>query len=133
MKGNDVSELLAKLTGGMDAKELTLIALQVSIASAITAKRIKLGMTQKQFANKMGVSQGLVSRWENGDANFTLETLVNIADALDIEISSPFAAEHTASGYTPSGGNIVNLHEFKQGFVSSPAASYSNAAELKEM
>ena len=84
MKGNDVSELLAKLTGSMDAKELTLMALQVSISSVITAKRIKLGMTQKQFANKMGVSQGLVSRWENGDANFTLETLVNIANVLKV-------------------------------------------------
>jgi len=46
-------------------------------------------MNRKQFAEFMGVSQGLVSRWERGETNFTLETLVNIASKLGLEMQSP--------------------------------------------
>lgn len=32
----------------------------------------------------MNVSQGMVSRWENGDCNFTLSTLCYICDKLSL-------------------------------------------------
>ena len=31
--------------------------------------RDTLGLTQEQFANRLGVSQGTVALWENGDRN----------------------------------------------------------------
>lgn len=61
-----------KLDGYKKADVLSTIAVEISKA------RIDRNMNQKEFANLIGVSQGMVSRWENGNCNFTIETLVDI-------------------------------------------------------
>ena len=42
-------------------------------------------MTQKEFAKFMGVTQGMVSKWESGDYNFTIESICNILEKLDLD------------------------------------------------
>lgn len=54
------------------------------VTSAIIEERKRLGLDQKEFADKLGVSQSLVSEWENGNSNFTIKSLAEIADKLDI-------------------------------------------------
>lgn len=44
-------------------------------------------MTQKEFADHMCVSQGMVSKWESGDYNFTIRTLADIAEKLDMDLT----------------------------------------------
>ena len=59
------------------------------IASIIQRRRKEKGYTQQELANKLGVSQTIISRWENGEENFTIATLVKISAALEIEWSNP--------------------------------------------
>lgn len=56
------------------------------LAGIIFNKRAQLGMNQKEFAKHMGVTQGLVSKWESSQYNFTVETLVDILDKLDMKL-----------------------------------------------
>ncbi len=56
------------------------------ISASIVEKRIQSNMTQKEFASHMCVSQGMVSKWEGGDYNFTIRTLADIAEKLDMEL-----------------------------------------------
>lgn len=56
----------------------------VLVSSAIVHKRKELGLNQAEFARKMGVSQGMVSKWESGEYNFTLNTLNEICSKLDL-------------------------------------------------
>jgi transcriptional regulator with XRE-family HTH domain len=93
---NDTEKFLTKVSENLNDEELLLAALQGLIAAEISKKRIALGLNQKEFAEKMGVSQGLVSRWENGDSNFTLGTLVSIAIKLGIEMQCPFVCSYKA-------------------------------------
>ncbi|MBQ1653608.1 MAG: helix-turn-helix domain-containing protein [Bacteroidales bacterium] len=44
------------------------------------------GMTQKEFAHKVGRSEAEVCRWVGGTHNFTLATLAKISAALDVPI-----------------------------------------------
>jgi len=60
------------------------------IASAIQRHRRDKGYTQRELAKRLGVSQVMVSRWENGEENFTIATLAKIAVALEIEWFNPF-------------------------------------------
>lgn len=85
-----LDDLLSALTEGLPDEELLMAAIQSDIAAAISTARTAKGLSQQQLADSLGVSQALVSRWENGDANFTLETLVRIALKLDIEMKSPY-------------------------------------------
>jgi len=82
--------LLEAVSDDLTADELLLAGLKGMVSAAIAIKRQELNMSQKEFAASMGVSQGLVSRWESGDENFTLESLVKIAQKLSIKIQSPF-------------------------------------------
>lgn len=75
------------------------------IGAEIVMKRREMGMNQKQFAEFMGVSQGLVSRWEHGETNFTLETLVNIASKLGLEMQSPIKPTPAKVPYLSKGKN----------------------------
>lgn len=57
-----------------------------------TGERIRLarearGMTQSQFAEKIGVHWVQVSQWERGERNPKIETLEKIADALQLDVS----------------------------------------------
>lgn len=56
------------------------------VSGAIVKRRIELRMTQKEFADYVGVSQGMVSRWEGGDYNFTVRALAELAEKLDLEL-----------------------------------------------
>lgn len=57
------------------------------ISAAIILKRLDMGMTQKEFAAFMGVSQGMISKWESSDYNFTIESLSSICERLSIAFS----------------------------------------------
>lgn len=48
----------------------------------IMKKRIKLGISQAEFAKKMGVNTSTVYRWEKGQIDIPSSTLCEIADAL---------------------------------------------------
>lgn len=48
-------------------------------------RRSELGLTMKQVAEKVGVSESTVSRWESGDiANMTRDKVVALANALKL-------------------------------------------------
>ena len=62
------------------------------IAQSIQEQRRIQGLSQDQLAEKLGVSQAMVSQWENGEENFTAATLVKISSALGLQLSNPISA-----------------------------------------
>ena len=85
----------------------------------------------------LGVSQGLVSRWEKGDANFTLSTIVAIASVLGLELQStiqPSPIKH----YRVGGSNIYQFnpsiwHSASFSKDMTTVTSVEADTELKEM
>lgn len=57
------------------------------ISGQIERCRIEMHMSQKEFAICMGVSQGMVSKWESRDYNFTIKTLNEICEKLNLTLS----------------------------------------------
>ena len=97
------------------------------IASAITNARVERNMNQAQFAEYMGVSQSMVSKWENGDYNFTIEKLYEIAGKIDLNCNikiypKPKTVTNTTydKGYTA----VVNLYSISP--IISKSASVSS-------
>lgn len=107
MKNKNLDTLLEALSASLSDEELLLSVLQADIAATITSTRVSKGMSQKDLANALNVSQGLVSKWESGDTNYTLETLVRIAMQLDIDMRSPYAPDRQPH-YSTS-GNVVDF------------------------
>lgn len=57
------------------------------IAAAVENKRHEWGLTQKQFAEKLGITQGMVSRLESSENNITVDKLIELFEDLDIKYS----------------------------------------------
>jgi len=68
------------------------------IASVIQRQRKEKGYTQHELANKLGVSQVIVSRLENGEEDFTITTLAKISTALEIEWHNPLEKRAVENG-----------------------------------
>lgn len=59
----------------------------------IKAIRTRAGLSQAEVAERMGVPQGHVSRWETGRHKPTRENLERIADALGVSLWQLVLAE----------------------------------------
>lgn len=57
-----------------------------AFANAIIAIRAKEGLTQKEFAQRLGMNQPQISRLEAGEHVPDLKTLVRVAAGFDIEL-----------------------------------------------
>ncbi len=64
----------------------------LDIPKLVKELREELGLTQEQFAQKVGVTFGSVNRWENGKRTphpFLIRRLVEIKEELDAENKAP--------------------------------------------
>ena len=93
----DLLSALSALSANMSDEDLLYAGIAADIAHAITSKRIDSGLTQKEFADRLGKSQALVSKWENADCNFTLKSLVEIAQKLDMKLDVRLLPNSSAS------------------------------------
>ena len=84
-------KLLSQLSENILTEKLQLSVMQGLISAEISMKRQELGMSRKEFAEKAHVSQSTVLKWESGDCNYSLLTLVHIASILGMELQIPFS------------------------------------------
>ena len=60
----------------------------------IKLKRISKGLTQKELANKVGISHVTLSKFEKGSyENITLRTMLKLASALDTTVQELFFSD----------------------------------------
>ena len=80
-----IEDLVKDLAANMSKTDLVELTTLLELSNSIEAKRKNNGWTQKEFAKKMGVTQGMVSKWESGEYNFSVKGLAEISIALDME------------------------------------------------
>ena len=97
------TDWLTKDVSDLELKQIRDLAL---ISSAIELRRKDLGMNQKEFASFMGVSQAMISKWESGEYNFTINTLNEICNKLNLDFNpepyNPYQARNQFK--------IINIH-----------------------
>lgn len=84
--------------GLSEAEIITTVEL-AKISARIERARIELGMTQKEFADYMGVTQGMVSKWEGREYNFTIRSLNEISYKLGIQMSISMDKTNSKNNY----------------------------------
>lgn len=81
-----LNDLLNLFEDNLIISDITASRILGNISASIARKRLKYNMTQKEFADYMCVSQSMISKWEGGDYNFSIRTLADIAEKLDVEL-----------------------------------------------
>ena len=77
-----LNELLGKISADEQSKTDRKMILAVKIANAIKAK----GLKKSEFAEKLGKQPSEISKWLSGTHNFTVDTLIDIEQALSIHL-----------------------------------------------
>ena len=81
----------------------------MDIKDLIKNQRESLGMTMKQLADKVEVSEGTISRWESGNiANMRRDKIVLLAKALNLSPSQIMGWEQNNN--TEQYANITNIY-----------------------
>ena len=97
------------------AEDLRFSDIASDLAAQIIERRVALGLTQKELAEKLGKSQAIVSKWENADCNFQIKTLIEISQRLNLPLTISFRSP---------------ISETKTYFVSpTPAATAASVAK----
>ncbi len=109
----------AKMFGAAQAKS--------SFALTLARARANLGLTQKELANKVGVSQAYISKLEGGETNPTLERIGSLLAMLglslttDTTVLSPYPETLAwVTNWTPEGYLIPPPAESIQSAIDAP-------------
>jgi len=90
----------------------------MNVKDIIREKRLALGMTMKEVADKVGVSEATISRWESGEiANMRRGAIFSLAKALNISPNEIMGWEttDTPSQSTPTQlGGVYMLEIYKR-------------------
>lgn len=103
-----MKKLIEELTENLTAKDIAQIMMQSEMSARISVERVRRNMSQKEFAEFMGVSQGMVSRWESGEYNFTISSIVEICSRLDIDVSLSFCDKKEIQPQ-----NVISIDEYR--------------------
>lgn len=60
---------------------------QFEFRLALVTARIESGLIQRELAERLGVKQAAIGRWEAGETMPTLDTLFRVAKALDLDFT----------------------------------------------
>ena len=94
---------------------------QQKIGAFIRDVRKKNGLTQEQFAEKLGVSQKSISRWETGKTMPDYSLLPSICEVLGVNIAELLGAEHISGDsvskkqVTVMAHNMISLMNNRKG------------------
>ena len=134
MNKSDGKKFLASFTKDIPAEDLYITSMQAMVSAQISVRRIKAGLSQKEFAELMGVGQSQISRWESGESNPTIETLARMAFRLNIHINELLAIEPAPVYYDTEKSNIIPFSPNQWRVATSKNIGYTDDDdELKEM
>lgn len=78
------------LEGGMDNADGPIGQLGQVIANHVRSRRLEIGLTVGQLAERTGISKGMLSKIENAQTSPSLSTLERLSTALDMPVTSLF-------------------------------------------
>lgn len=70
--------------------------LLADIAVQIHRRRTEMGMSQAEFAKFNNVTQAMVSKWESGDYNFSIQTLAKVFANIGLSCTFDVGVKKTA-------------------------------------
>jgi ribosome-binding protein aMBF1 (putative translation factor) len=77
------------------------IRLSMALAKAVYERRVELGLTQSQLAERAGLTQAKISRIEGSDTVPALPLLSKLAHALDASLNIALDGDESRISFTP--------------------------------
>ena len=83
---------------------------KISVGELLRNRRMELSLTQRQVANKVGVTEATVSRWESGDIdNMRRDKIAGLANALRVSPLLIMGIDDVEHFYKPVNSEEIEL------------------------
>ena len=94
---------------------LTIMSTPQDIGARIQAVRRERGLTQDDFANRVGVSRSAVAQWETGRAGQVTGNLSRLAAVLDVSVEYlMYGDDKRAAGEVRQGDELALLRLYRE-------------------
>lgn len=93
------SKLIQRLLSKSNPAEKKKVRIKMIIAANIDDAIQKKGWSRSKLAKELNVSRSLVTKWLSGTHNFTMDTLLEISNLLDVELNSLFTEPTKSMSY----------------------------------
>lgn len=93
--------------------------LLADIAIQIHTRRIEMGMTQGEFAKFNNVTQTMVSKWESGDYNFTIQTLAKVFARIGLSFTFDVGEKKAAYAAVRAASEVKQINQWQTQTTSS--------------
>lgn len=118
------SGVLGELLANIDQRELARTRKRMMLAAKIEEAMKKRGFNQKQFARLMGKSEAVISEWLSGDRNFTIDTLTDIEEILDVQLLNVTVMTRVQSGTE----NVISIGNRQKCIRLQPTGTWEEVA-----
>jgi transcriptional regulator with XRE-family HTH domain len=102
--------MAANICGGLEFMEpnfgRSASMMRARVAANIKRCRQRAGFTQTALAQRLGVSQRYVAMLEQNARNLSIETLMRIAESLDVDITQLICDAHESESATRSAAQL---------------------------
>lgn len=139
----NMNKMLELLSSNLSDEDICFASIASDISLEIIKQRTRMKYTQAEFAKYLNVTQAMVSKWENGDYNFTIRSLASLSQKLhlDLKISlqdpnTPFSVGINSNDFPTYDPNpkVINFPNCSfHGFSSSDPNWSTKSDELKEL
>jgi len=108
-------DMINKLDGDEGNEKYKLYDIYYQISTAIFKYRLKHDLSQTKLAEKLGVTQTMVSKLESGDYNYTIEQLWKVSQKLGFKLNIEFEeeVEDITEEYLQKGKHEADVIPFK--------------------
>lgn len=89
----------------------------VKIGSFISERRKKCGLTQKELAEKLGVTDKAVSKWENGRGYPDITLLPPISEALNVSVAEILNGETDGDSAKAADKLLMRIYSQRKAFL----------------
>ena len=99
-----------------DKMEADLLA---DIAIQIHTRRMEMGMSQAEFAKFNKVTQAMVSKWESGEYNFTIQKLAEVFANIGLSFTVDIGEKKEAYAVQPVTSTATQINQWQTQTTSS--------------
>ena len=130
-------EIQAALKAARKTHEYRAEGASIEFTNAMLTRMRQLEVSRSELAARIGVNPAYISKILRGDTNFSLETMVKIANALESDfrchLEPAAAGPQKLDGHRPNGRNAVSISHTARNRKSMPQRRHGRARQRRKV
>lgn len=107
-KKRSLKSIFADISDKSFSAKLNAARLLGTISAKIINKRVSMDLNQKEFAEFLNINQSMVSKYESGNYNFSIQSLCKLCAQLDLNVDINITDQNVTNQ------SLADVYQFPQ-------------------